>query len=72
MTTFSKLTLDAKGNPVETDIREINQSDMMKCPHFIMTPEHYRSDGTCRCDDITHTEMAKWGYQWNSIRRQWR
>jgi hypothetical protein len=29
-------------------IRYLKQSDMMKCPDFIMLPNHYREDGTCR------------------------
>jgi hypothetical protein len=72
MVTFSRLILDANGKPGEIATREIKQSDMRKCPHFMLVAVHYRSDGTCRCDDLTHTEMAKWGYRWDSIRRQWR
>lgn len=34
------------------------------CPHFIMVPEHYRPNGTCRCNDASHTEMRGWGYTW--------
>jgi len=47
-----------------TNVRQIKQSDMMKCPHFIMLPSHYRDDGSCRCNDHEHTEMADWGYTW--------
>ena len=64
MTRFSKLSL-VDGKPVETDIRNINQQSMMKCPHFIMVAEHYRMDEVCRCDDSTHTEMLEWGYTWD-------
>ena len=72
MTQFSTVSLDKDGKPVETDIREIPQSAMMKCEHFIMSPVHYRADNTCRCNDITHTEMIGWGYQWGSVGRRWR
>ena len=65
MTRFSKLTLDPDGKPVETDIREIPQSAMLKCPHFIMVAEHYREDNTCKCDDPKETVMAEWGYHWD-------
>jgi len=35
----------------------------MNCTFFIMVPEHYREDGTCKCDDAEHRkEMRKWGY----------
>jgi hypothetical protein len=42
----------------------MNQSDIKACPHFIMTPEHYRPDGSCKCDDSEHQEfmIAEWGY----------
>lgn len=35
-----------------------------RCPHAIIVPSHYRDDGSCRCDDPTHTEMEEWGYSW--------
>lgn len=40
------------------------------CPLFILVPEHYRDDGTCRCDDEHHTNMHHWGYVWDGQR--WR
>lgn len=61
MTEFGKLNPD--GSLSET--RNIPQSKMMECPHFIMVPEHYREDNSCRCDDPDHTEMKEWGYRWN-------
>jgi hypothetical protein len=64
MTRFSKLVMDKDGQLVETNVRVIKQEDMMKCPHFIMVPEHYRQDGSCRCDDPDHLEMVEWGYKW--------
>ena len=53
-----------------TDIRQIQQSDMLKCPHYIIASEHYRNDGTCRCNDRSHTAMREWGYKWR--KGQWR
>lgn len=61
MTEFGELNPDG----TYTHTRTINQSSMAMCPHFIMVPEHYREDETCRCDDPNHKEMAKWGYTWN-------
>jgi hypothetical protein len=47
----------------------MSHSMIRACPHVIMVPSHYRADGTCRCDDPTHTEMAEWEYKWNGV--QW-
>ena len=43
-------------------VRILRHSDIGKCPFLIFVPEHYREDGTCRCDDPEHTEMVEWGY----------
>ena len=44
---------------------------VMDCPHLILVPEHYREDGTCRCDDHEHQIMADWGYTWNAGVQRW-
>jgi len=54
------------GKVVITEGRDIEQSSIQKCPHYIMIPNHYRDDETCRCNDEGHTEMAEWGYAWVS------
>ena len=69
MTRFSKLGM-VDGKLVETNVREIKQSDMLRCPHAIMVAEHYREDGSCRCNDPAATEMKSWGYNW--YRGGWR
>ena len=43
----------------------MKQSMIRACPHVIMLPEHYRQDGTCRCDDPAHVSMSEWGYEWD-------
>jgi len=48
----------------------LKQSDLMKCPHFIIAPEHYREDGTCKCNDKNETVMREWGYEWKD--GEWR
>lgn len=63
MTRFSELRM-IDGKLVETNVREVKQSDMLRCPHCIMVADHYREDGTCRCNDPTATEMKDWGYEW--------
>ena len=40
------------------------------CPFFIMMPEHFRDDGTCRCDDPAHrATMKEWGYSVRAIQQ---
>lgn len=46
-------------------IRTINPR---KCPHLILALEHYRTDGSCRCDDVEHKVMVEWGYLWDGQR----
>jgi len=50
----------------------LKQSDLRKCPFFILVPEHYRGDGdgSCKCDDPTHQAkmVAEWGYDLSDIR----
>ena len=47
-----------------TNVRYIKQSDVGKCPYYIMVPEHYRTDGSCKCDDPDEQAMMirEWGY----------
>lgn len=63
MTRFSKLQM-VNGAPVETDVREIKRSDILKCPNCILVADHYREDGTCKCDDPSEAVMREWGYAW--------
>lgn len=36
-----------------------------------MAFEHYREDGSCRCDDPNHKEMIAWGYVWDIQTARW-
>lgn len=65
---YAKGRLGADGKMELYDQKIINPD---KCPHFILAGDHYRQDGTCRCNDITHTEMDDWGYEWNSTAQLW-
>lgn len=60
MTIFATLTKDGLSN-----VREIKQSDLMKCRFAIFNPDHYRADGSCKCDDPEHRAMMirAWGYR---------
>ena len=64
MVEFSEGKLDGDVFSVR-HVRTIQQSSVRKCPHFVLTPEHYREDESCRCDDPNHTDMAEWGYVWD-------
>jgi hypothetical protein len=39
------------------------------CPHLILALEHYREDGSCKCDDPNDKVMEEWGYEWDG--KQW-
>lgn len=51
---FSTLNRDG----TVTNERSIKRSMIMACPHFILAPEHYRDDGTCRCDEERAQRLA--------------
>jgi hypothetical protein len=54
-----------------TNVRNIKQSDVGKCPHFIMDQSHYREDGSCKCNDAKDPHMKGWGYKWDKKKNQW-
>lgn len=64
---YTKLTF-VGGKPVDT---EIVHNEPRRCPHAIFVGEHYRANGSCRCDDPSATVMAEWGYVWNSAVALW-
>lgn len=47
MTTFGRLEPDGR----YVYIGELSQASMLACPFCIIDFEHYRLDGTCRCDE---------------------
>jgi len=69
MNTIKFGTLNPDGTVTKTGT--LNQSSISNCPHFIFVPEHYNTDGTCKCKDKTSTIMKEWGYKWNSKVKQW-
>lgn len=48
----------------EPKFRTIRASDLSRCPFTIFVASHYRSDGTCKCDDPQEREkmIREWGY----------
>jgi hypothetical protein len=59
MTTFGTLTENGL-----TDVREIKQSDLQRCTFTILVADHYREDGSCKCNDKAHRAMMikEWEY----------
>jgi len=53
-----------KGELQHGKITILNQSDLLKCPFVIIMPNHYREDGSCKCDSALHREMMirEWEY----------
>jgi hypothetical protein len=56
--------------PALPGFRPLKAAWVTRCPHLILTPEHYRTDGSCRCDDPSHP-MDTWGYRWDGRARRW-
>lgn len=69
MTEFLKADIDENGKIIVKERRDIKQSDIRRCPHTIFAADHYRPDGTCKCNDPNEKIMAEWGYVWNGS--QW-
>jgi hypothetical protein len=67
MIRFSTLYPDG----TEANVRTLPQSKIAACPHFIMAIEHYRADGTCKCNDPAENVMAEWEYTWNEQEGRW-
>ena len=51
-------------NLPKAEVWLMRQADMLKCKFAIMVPEHYRKDGSCKCNDAEHRKMmiAEWDY----------
>jgi hypothetical protein len=59
--TFGRLGPDG----VMTVTARVPQSMFTTCPFTILDLSHWRSDGTCLCNDSIHrrTAMKQWGYR---------
>ena len=55
-------TLNPDGNL--TNVRNIRHTDVRKCRFFILVHDHYREDGSCKCNDPEHRAMMirEWEY----------
>lgn len=45
--------------------RRLPRSSIAACKFYIMVPEHYRDDGSCKCDDPEHRQFMidNWEYE---------
>ena len=62
-----------------TGVRTIAHATIRACRFLILVADHYREDGSCRCDDPAHrkTMITEWGYKRASfngipLRKPWR
>jgi hypothetical protein len=55
----------------EFRVFEMRSADMLACPHCIIDPLHYRSNGECRCDDPIEQDrlIRECGYIREDFRR---
>lgn len=53
-----------------TKVRTIKHSDLRRCPFTIFVADHYRADGSCKCDDPEHRAMMirDWEYSEKDFR----
>lgn len=51
--------------------RIVAKFDPTACEHCIWEPEHYREDGSCKCNDPNDSNMDGWGYAWDPNRGTW-
>lgn len=53
------------------EIKTIRQADAMRCPFCILVPDHYREDGSCKCNDPEYQKMMirEWGYRKRDFKR---
>ena len=52
-----------------TNQRSIKQADIGRCPNVIFVADHYREDGSCKCNSRSHRDMmiAEWEYTEDSF-----
>lgn len=49
----------------------MQQGMIRSCPHYILVPDHYNADGSCKCNDPHDANMSEWGYEWNEREKVW-
>jgi hypothetical protein len=62
---------DVDASPGGSYAISMQQGMIKECPHVIFTPDHYRADGSCRCDEKDNADMREWGYTWDDRQGRW-
>ena len=65
---YHRADFDENGEMKITETHMVNPST---CPHVIFVPEHYRPDGSCKCNDKNEEIMEEWGYKWSEKLERW-
>lgn len=68
---MSNVTFATLGPEGLQTVRVLPLEAVMRCPHVILLPSHYREDGSCRCNEPDYPEMQKAGYIWDPETKQW-
>jgi hypothetical protein len=55
-----------------TNVRKGDQSIIKNCPFFILDPDHYRKNRSCKCHDPEYRKMMikEWGYTKKSFKEK--
>lgn len=62
---------DVDSSPGGSIAVRMEQGMIGACPHVIFTPDHYRADGSCKCDERDNADMKEWGYEWSETEGRW-
>lgn len=49
----------------------MDQDVILRCPFLIIVPDHYRADGSCKCNEREYAIMEEWGYKWDDETKRW-
>lgn len=72
MITFVKLEPGEDGETLkQSKMRVLPRSAISSCPFTIFSPEHYREDNSCKCNDCDDPNMKAWGYRWSKKLGRW-
>lgn len=53
------------------EVITMKQTVIANCPNFIFLPDHYNTDGSCRCYEPDANEMIEYGYKWHENSGVW-
>ena len=64
---------DPRNGSIKQHLKTVKMQtiDPKRCPNFIFIGEHYRPDGSCKCDDPNEKVMHEGGYKWSRRQKRW-